>query len=115
MGSGSLDRALASLVPPSMSMSARMTNDAATLVCLNMRTPPLGKRKAHSNDRTSPEYQSDCGRKYAVRLAIRYLAQHQIKHDLVVPLDEGVGVLTLPIFSPSLGASVVELRFFRTL
>src|ERR1700723_1170001 len=55
MGSGSLERASASLVPSIMSMRASKPNYAAILVCLNMTTPPLGKRNAR-NDRICPEY-----------------------------------------------------------
>src|ERR1700688_2043190 len=40
MGSGSLERAFASLVLSNMSMRTSMTNETATLVCLNMTTPP---------------------------------------------------------------------------
>src|ERR1700723_1295753 len=39
MGSGSLEPAFASLVPTIMSMRASITDDAATLVCLNITTP----------------------------------------------------------------------------
>jgi hypothetical protein len=47
MGSGSLERAFASLVPSIMSTTASTTNDIATLVCLDMTTPPRGNRNAY--------------------------------------------------------------------
>src|ERR1700732_2598101 len=67
MGSGSLERVFASLVPSNMSMRASMTKDTATLVCLNMTTPPLGRRNAYRSDWICAEYGPESGRKCRVR------------------------------------------------
>src|SRR5882762_2812510 len=66
MGSGSLERAFASLVLSNMSVRTSMTNDTATLVCLNMTTPPLGKRNAYRGDWICAEYGPESGRKCRV-------------------------------------------------
>jgi hypothetical protein len=44
-----------------------------------------------------PDYKHELQRRFD-QDAIRYRACHQIKRDLVMPLDEGVGVLALPAF-----------------
>jgi hypothetical protein len=56
MGSGSLERAIESLVPSNISMRASTTSDTATLVCLNMATPQLRKRNVCRGDRICADY-----------------------------------------------------------